>query len=790
MCSFLRGINRPRSVLGLSLLKISVQTALPAVPCVVVFAINHGNLINAYSNATIEGGTTVGGLVAINHGHVENCYNITETTYPFAATNDGTITMCYAADGITTYVGDNTATLSGHGNYGPVKERKAIGYLYDDNKVTLVSGQTNANVSDTLYYNNNNTQIEKWRGLLSALNQWVKGHSGYTPWLRPTTTGINGDLPVLCFPKDNCLATTNGRGLQYSAYDPTDLEHNNGLDNLLLQYEDKTANIFLYGNAIHVTNVPDDDVHVFVNEDACLIQADGASDFINTTVGVTFDNSCKAAHAYGGVDLDYDWHLMSTPLSDAPIGSTYSKKDGSGNYEPDLTASPQYSSPVDISGLTDSYFPNDLTMGSGYNSGVKWDFYTYFEPEYHWINLKRNKKNHFHYEYDQNPGNTTVYQTDADGHPHYQINYTGTDQAASSTGDDDCVFTPGKGYMMAISQDSYMSSTGTLNKGDVTIPVTKTIQDPDWEGFFDQGANLIGNPYQAYLDLEAVATGTSYPNYFVYIAEQDQYKPYSQTQSANTATPSRYIHPHQAFFVQKAENGSEDFTFTPSMATVTKEDHSYFRGGHIDYPLINLNFENAEGAKNYAIIEVNRPEAGGAEKVERLNNANFDCYTRYGQKDYKLFFTPEGEQRVSVFFKTKEDSDFTLTWDTQNGEFDLLVLIDNVTGTEYDMLTHDSYTFRGKATDFAARFYILFNAPDPEAPEEEHEHFAYYNGFGWVVEGQGQLELIDVTGRVLSSQYLSGKQSLVHYDNYAAGTYLLRLVKNNKDIKTQKIVMY
>ncbi len=767
---------------------------------------NTGNLINSYANATMSGSDHIGGLVGKNNGHIENCYAVVGSqTFPaFADENaeGGEIMICYAdnANGYvrTTASGTPTPKLQGHGTYGTVKNRKAIGYLYDDNKVTLVSGQAanNSYVSDTIYYNTAGTQIEKWSGMLSALNQWVNGHTGYTPWFRPTSNLINGDLPVLAFTSDNCLGTldADGKFLRYgSTYNSA-----NGLDKLLYFYNENeevnnaAASLFLYGAATEVTRVPESQVKVFVNEDAVLIQADGAGDFINTTVGVTFDNSCKSAHDYFENDLDYDWHLMSTPLKNAPIGASYSKKDGT-TYVPDLTATPQYSSPVDISSLVNSYFPNELPMASGYDDErIKWDFYSYFEPEYHWINLKRNKNNHFHYEYDRNPGGTSVYQEDADGNPHYQINYTGTDQAASSNDDGKCVFTPGKGYMMAISQDSYMSSTGTLNKGDVDITITKTVQDPNWEGFFDQGANLIGNPYQAYLDLEEIPTENSYTNFFVYIAETDQYKPYTIGQSKNTETPSQYIHPHQAFFVQNTDDGSETFTFTKDMATATTQEHSFFRGDeHIDYPLINLHLENAEGAKNYAIIEVNRPEEGGAGKVDALNNANFDLYTRYNQKDYKLFFTPAGVERVAVFFKTEEDGIFTFTWNTQNGKFDMLKLIDNITGAEYDMLTHDSYTFEGKATDFAARFYIAFNAPESEEPnEEEHDHFAYFNGSGWVIEGHGQLELIDMTGRVLNSQSIIGKQTTVYYNNYAAGTYLLRLVKNNKDIKTQKIVIY
>jgi hypothetical protein len=117
---------------------------------------------------------------------------------------------------------------------------------------------------------------------------------------------------------------------------------------------------------------------------------------------------------------------------------------------------------------------------------VKWDFYSYFEPEYHWINFKRDKYNHFHYD-------------DIQG-VHENIVYTGSDQGSDDDESASCVFTPGKGYMMAISQDSYMNSTGKLNNG----PVPMTLTNNGLASAYNPGANLLGNPYQAYLDLKKV----------------------------------------------------------------------------------------------------------------------------------------------------------------------------------------------------------------------------------------------------------------------------------------------
>ena len=769
-------------------------------------AVNNGNLINAYSNATIEGGTNVGGLVAINGGRVENCYNVTETTYPFAATNDGTITMCYAAEveleegEEMVYVGGGTGSLTGHGTYGAVLDRKQLGYLYNDNQVTLVNGQANANVAPALSYTGG--KIEKWPGLLSTLNQWVSKNAGYTSWLRPTTADINGDLPVLCFPKDNCLATTNGRGLQYSAYNAEDISRANGLDNLLSEYKNKEANLFLYGNAIDVVNVPTEDVHVFINEDAVLLQKQQAggtkaneANFINTTVGISFDNSDHGQNAtdYFGNVLAYDWHLMSTPLADAKLGISYATDAETG-----------YGKPADWSKVENSYMP-DMTNGSDEEEGgdtgeggkegedpeaeedntVKWDFYTYFEPQYHWINFKRSAGNHWHYD-----------------EPHDNIDYTGNEQTKGN-------LTAGRGYMMAISQDSYLNQTGTLNNGDVKIELTLSgDQTSDTEPTKDWGSNLIGNPYQAYLDLDVVSDETGLESFYVYDADNGTYGPYMTGASVNPAIPSQYIHPHQGFFAvindayvnahsANAGDGGGKDAYTPktvnvtlsyNMATAEKLPTSYFRGERIDYPVVNIFATNEKGSRDLAIIELGRPELNGVRKIENLRNANFKLYAHYDGGNYGLLFTPIDAKRVPVHFRTMEDGQFTLTWSTYNGTFTNLTLVDNLTGVRTNMLATDHYTFNGSVDDYAARFYITFNVTGVDEIDGGSDDFAWFDGNDWIVTGQGQLEVIDVTGRVLQSRRVSGEQTRLHLDNVAAGMYMMRLTDGNR-AKVQKIVV-
>ena len=728
-------------------------------------AVNRSNLFNSYSAADISEGTSMAGLVADNNGRVENCYDATNADVAFAVKNNGIIRYCYTAE-----VGENEdinyvdvpvdgSTLEKYGTYGDVKGIKELGYMYGDNKVTAAENQTIGYVKTTHDYLNNHTVV--WDGLLSVLNQWVADGnvqgkpSGLSTWNRPITQGINGDLPILAFPMDNCLgnlAAEDGKMLRYSAFDA----NNNGLDKLLGDiYDGKEANIYLYQSATGVKYGTGSN-KLSIHEDAALIQASSRDMAeIKALVGITFDNSYKNASDFFGHTLSYDWHLMSTPLSDASIGISYNEDQVSWwetGVEGEWWTTGDQGQVIGVEG---SYMPDDINE----QNEVKWDFYSYYEPEYHWINFKRNSSSHYHFD-----------------EPHEQISYP-----------QETVMVPGKGYMMAISNDSYLNQTGTLNNGDVPIALTRSgepvegeIETKDW------GSNLVGNPYQAYLDLDAVAN-TGYTDFYIYSAEEGQYKPYKVNQSKNTKAPSRYIHPHQAFFVLTDAN-DDKFKFTYDMATATKDEtQSYFRG-HIDYPLINLSVENGNGARNFTTVEVGRPELGGVEKTEALRTTDFDLYARYGQKSYKLLFTPAEAQRVAVFFNAKTDDTYTITWNTENGEFSFLRLIDNITGVEVDMLNNDHYTFEGHATDYASRFYILFNNPNEEpggnGNGEGNDNFAYYDGYGWIVKGEGILQLVDVTGRVLYQEYLAGDMNRVHLDNFKTGVYVLQLAD-----KTQKIII-
>ena len=265
------------------------------------------------------------------------------------------------------------------------------------------------------------------------------------------------------------------------------------------------------------------------------------------------------------------------------------------------------------------------------------------------------------------------------------------------------------------------------------------------------------------------------------------YYPYDGSKGGEYA--DQYLHPHQGFFIKtQSENPlyfDEDMLVTRSDATDIA-----FRDRSFNYPLVNLYLSSERGCTDVTVIEFHRPEWGGAKKQKELRQGNGLFYAYHENEPYAALFAKEGTERVSLRFEAKEDDVYTIRWNTANGYFSSLYLIDNLTGVRYDMLENDSYVFEGHKQDYYSRFYITFDCLDVEEYEEDNveKSFAFFDGSQWVVTGEGLLELIDLQGRILWRDRVSGGQSRVSIPDVAKSLYLLRLV-NSEGTKVQKIVI-
>lgn len=620
--------------------------------------------------------------------------------------------------------------------------------------------------NDTRLYELNDTQ-QKGR-LLDSLNSWVKRNSGCTPWFRTTAAGINDDYPVLKIADFECVASDSI------------VLHYGGINEMLSTRQlSKTAakdddTICLYKNA-HVTE-GNNGTTLYINEDVAILQEES----LDAYVGITLDNSAGASGAnsthpdptYTYPDDAIDWHMFATSLSAAPLGVNYNDDTQQWPFTygtPTIgnDTMPEYRFyPETGTNAVDGYFPSHVygteygTKGSDYYK--YWDYYCWSEKDQHYINFKRNSNSHWK-ENNDGYGVSTV-----------QINYNNEKNLV-----------PGKGYMLATAEPTFLQSHGTLNNVVVTNTGITYTESP-----FCVGYNLVGNPYQSYLDFNAFANANDVNTYSILNEDGGGYETYT----TGATSGNRYINMHQGFFIE-VPSGMNSVVFNNGMRAITTESSyapSAFRGEEqVSYPWVKITMTEQSGYRDYTTIEFDRPELGGGKKMMDLRLGDAVIYANYDGVGYSTFFATSDINSIPVRFVTVADGGFTLSWEMGNAKFGSIYLVDNINGQKIDMLSHNSYKFEGRASDYSSRFKIVFELTNTEEGDEEvaeDVNFAFQMDGNLVVNGLGHFEMFDNMGRLVLATDLYDTQNTIGVAQLAQGIYVLRLA-DEKNVKFQKIVV-
>ena len=183
---------------------------------------------------------------------------------------------------------------------------------------------------------------------------------------------------------------------------------------------------------------------------------------------------------------------------------------------------------------------------------------------------------------------------------------------------------------------------------------------------------------------------------------------------------------------------------------------------------------------------------GGTLPKFMLNSNNTKMYLT---KDGDDFAVVRGNKSGSlpVNFEPAEDGTFVISGLVQNVKnVRYLHLIDNKLGLDIDLLRTPEYEFEAKKTDCADRFVLVFSTSDVfntmSTKGGDTESFSFCNNGNWIINNEGEaiLQVVDVEGRILSSEEINGCVS--KRIEAAPGVFMLRLI-NGKDMKVQKIVV-
>ena len=207
-----------------------------------------------------------------------------------------------------------------------------------------------------------------------------------------------------------------------------------------------------------------------------------------------------------------------------------------------------------------------------------------------------------------------------------------------------------------------------------------------------------------------------------------------------------------------------------------------FTTGSKSSQTVSLNLVRNDRAASFVDRAIVRFDQGGTLPKFMLDPTNTRVYIPQDGEDYAVA-TCGDDNVMPVSFKAKENGSYTLKVSIDNVEMGYLHLIDNKTGNDIDLLATPSYTFEANSHDYAERFSLVYATTDGL-----NESFAFFNGSNWIIENGGKalLQVVDVTGRVLRSEQISGNAE-IDLGN-VAGVYVLRLI-NGDNVRVQKVVV-
>ena len=284
--------------------------------------------------------------------------------------------------------------------------------------------------------------------------------------------------------------------------------------------------------------------------------------------------------------------------------------------------------------------------------------------------------------------------------------------------------------------------------GEVTLHYN---ENENWGGW-----NLVGNPFPV----------------SAYIGDRYYLRMNEDGTGFVPATVGSAIEAMEGIFVYTEDDG-EVLTFSTTQPTRNNEQLSLnvskmTRGGLTTVDRAILNFNEGSGLPKFQLDE---------------NSAK--VYIPQNGMDYAVV-TAEGQGELPVNFRADENGLYTLSFSFENVEFSYLHLFDNKTGTDVDLLNTPSYTFSATTTDYESRFKLVYATGSSLADDS----FSFINSNGnfsiFGIEGEATLQVLDVMGRMLSSETFSS--SIEKRLDVVPGVYFIRLV-NGVDVKTQKVVV-
>lgn len=315
---------------------------------------------------------------------------------------------------------------------------------------------------------------------------------------------------------------------------------------------------------------------------------------------------------------------------------------------------------------------------------------------------------------------------------------------------------------------SYMTNETAVLKGtfnnntSIDYPVTyQEIEEGNhhWPNF-----HLLGNPFTFNMDLSKLqmtnmATGVA-------VVNAAGGFDYMTTGSINVG---------DGFFVKSTgANPSVYYSGAPTRRSDDATDN------------INIVLSGNKSRDN-VVINFAGSEEKGFPKIKNFNDDIATLYISNDAKRYAICNYDDDVREVTLSFEAPKMGNYAISA-VPEGEYESITLLDRLTGVETNMLLEDyDFTATTSQKDNADRFIVRFAKKSDV--KDETEHFAYYSGEEIVVDAEGSVQIVDVTGRIVYNNDVENCNSRINVGNLRKGAYILRLL-NEEGVKVQKVVIY
>lgn len=339
--------------------------------------------------------------------------------------------------------------------------------------------------------------------------------------------------------------------------------------------------------------------------------------------------------------------------------------------------------------------------------------------------------------------------------------YEGAEWRNYKQGDNTIIFQNGQGYLYANSLGNTPTFTGTV----LPSNQTKTV-DLDFAETIFGAWNLVGNPFTC----NAYLSGN---RSFYRLVETNE-------GSKIMLATDNVIAPMEGVFVQAADD-DDAVTFTTTEPQIGEG--------------MNFSLRKANSHRDSASTSSTTLDCAGIRFGEGQNLGKFGImaspdklYIPEEDRHYAVVHAaPVGE--LPLNFEAADNDSYTINFENETEGLMYCHLIDNLTGNDIDLLQQPEYTFSARKSDYPSRFKVVFVANGTSTGSgTDGQTFAFYSNGNWIIanEGRATMQVVDMTGRILSSEQINGcAETRI---NAAIGVYVLRLI-SGENVKAQKVVI-